>query len=569
MGSVVRESPPQPHTAAIERKDIVRRTGLLLEVGSCRTVDRGEPSCAPESDIEHFVSRSDSGEAHSQGGEYIRAVAELITRPPRLHPDVCARALAARDARFDGLFVVAITSTRIYCRPVCPARVTHPERRRFFASAAAAERAGYRPCLRCRPELAPGRALCDAIPRLADAAAQRIGAGALNGRSVASLARELGVSERHLRRALEREIGVSPHELAETHRLLLAKRLLADTTLPVTRIAYASGFQSLRRFNTVFRERYRMSPTAVRRRALPDPVARADDLVRLTLAYRPPLAWEAIVDQLRREAIPGVELVHGRRYGRTVSVSGRRGVIFAEDAAAPHESNGSNGGKACLTVAVSPSLVPALMPLLARLRQLFDLDAEPTMIDAHLEQAGLGPLVSQRRGLRLLGVLNGFEAVFRLLVRAGARSEDSARARASRLTTALGEPVESGTPELRVLLPDESRVAETHPARLVELGLPRRHAEGLVTIARAVTDGTLRLEPGGNASATIEALMRIGGLSEQIATSIVARALYWPDAFFADRRLQRAAGVSSRHQLRDRAERWRPWRAYAALHLAL
>src|ERR687898_291367 len=182
-----------------------------------------------------------------------------------LQADICQRAVHARDARFDGIFFVGITTTMVYCRPVCPARVSYPDRRRFFDSAAAAERAGYRPCLRCRPELAPGRALMDAVPRLARLAAQRIAAGALNGQSVADLARELGVSERHLRRALERELGGSPAELAQTHRLLLAKRLLADTSLPVTRIAFASGFQSLRRFNSVFRERYRLSPSALRR----------------------------------------------------------------------------------------------------------------------------------------------------------------------------------------------------------------------------------------------------------------------------------------------------------------
>src|SRR5689334_10719687 len=189
----------------------------------------------------------------------------IVVPPTRLSATVCERALDARDARFDGIFFVGVTTTRIYCRPVCPARVSYHDRRRFFDTAANAERAGFRPCLRCRPELAPGRAIIDAVPRLARVAAQRIGAGALNGHGVGQLARELGVSDRHLRRVLERELGVSPLELAQTHRLLLAKRLLADTSLPVTRIAYASGFQSLRRFNSLFRERYRLSPSALRR----------------------------------------------------------------------------------------------------------------------------------------------------------------------------------------------------------------------------------------------------------------------------------------------------------------
>jgi AraC family transcriptional regulator of adaptative response / DNA-3-methyladenine glycosylase II len=184
---------------------------------------------------------------------------------PSLSPQICHRAVDARDVRFDGLFFVAIVTTRIYCRPTCPSRRANPDHRRFFDSAAAAARAGFRPCLRCRPELAPGRALIDVVSCLAHQAAHRICAGALNGRSVADLAAELGVSERHLRRALRRELGVSPVELAQTHRLLLAKRLLADTALSVTDIAFASGFESLRRFNVAFHERYGMSPSALRR----------------------------------------------------------------------------------------------------------------------------------------------------------------------------------------------------------------------------------------------------------------------------------------------------------------
>ena len=190
---------------------------------------------------------------------------EPLAVPPPLPAHICQRAVDARDARFDGLFFVAIVTTRIYCRPTCPSRRANPHHRRFFSSAADAERAGFRPCRRCRPDLAPGRALIDAVSRLAHAAAQRIDAGALNGRSVVDLAAELGVSERHLRRALRRELGVSPHELAQTHRLLLARRLLAETALSVTDVAFASGFESLRRFNVAFHEQYGMSPRALRR----------------------------------------------------------------------------------------------------------------------------------------------------------------------------------------------------------------------------------------------------------------------------------------------------------------
>ena len=491
-----------------------------------------------------------------------------------LSPDVCERALDARDARFDGIFFVGITTTRIYCRPVCPARVSYHDRRRFFDSAASAERAGYRPCLRCRPELAPGRALIDAVPRLARVAAHRIEAGALNGRGVAHLAGELGVSDRHLRRVLERELGVSPLELAQTHRLLLAKRLLADTRLPVTRIAFASGFQSLRRFNSVFRERYRLSPSALRRGpgggspghpgAEDRPAgAFSEDLVRLTLAYRAPLAWAPLIALLGRDAMPGVELVEGERYGRVIRLEGRSGVVFVENAA-----TSAHAGRTHLVVDVSPSLLPVLMPLLARLRQLFDLDAEPTAVDAQLERGGLGRLVRRRPGLRIPGAMEGFEAVLRSLL--CGRDDSPAAPAAHRVVEALGEPFDTGHPALRRLAPEAGRVAEAGTQRLIALGVARRAAETLTAVARALTEGRLHLEPGHDVATTHRTLLAIDGVTERLATAIVRRALRWPDAFTAsDRALQRAAGAASAAELRARAEQWRPWRAYAAQHLLL
>jgi AraC family transcriptional regulator of adaptative response / DNA-3-methyladenine glycosylase II len=500
-----------------------------------------------------------------------------------LTTDQCQRAARARDPRFDGVFFIGVTTTGIYCRPICPARVTISDRRRFFVSAAAAERAGYRPCLRCRPELAPGRAPVDAVSRLAFAAALRIGAGALNDGSVADLARELSVSERHLRRALEREAGVSPIELAQTHRLLLAKRLLADTTLPVTHIAFASGFQSLRRFNTVFRERYRSSPSQLRRSARAGDdrrrtgarVAAADpvrDVVRLTLAYRAPLAWKVLLGFLERDAIPGVELVQGARYGRTVRIDGRSGVVFAADTA-PGAGRAPRAARAVsphLEVEVSLSLLPALMPLLARLRQLFDLDAEPAVIDAQLAQGGLGPLVARRPGMRVPGALDAFEVVLGALIRGPAPAGTAAREAARRVVRALGEPLATGVPALDRLAPTAERVADAGAAGLRALGVAPRRALALAAAARAIAGRRLALEPGSDVAAARRALLAIDGVGERLATEIVMRTLYWPDAFAAaDCALQRAAGAGGPGALRARAERWRPWRAYAALHLRL
>ncbi len=484
-----------------------------------------------------------------------------------VHREAYALAVDARDPRFDGVFFVGITTTRIYCRPVCPSRLARDSHRRFFESAAAAEQAGFRPCLRCRPELAPpsgaegGRVGLDAVARLARAAAQRIAAGALNGRSVAELAAELGVSERHLRRALEREIGVSPLDLAQTHRLLLARRLLVDTDLSVTRVAYASGFQSLRRFNAAFREQYGMPPSALRRREPAAPARRVAS-VSLTLAYRPPFAWQALLACLQRDATPGVERFAAGRYARTVRLEGCSGFFSAEDVPADRH----------LRVDVSASLLPVLMPLIAGLRRLFDLDAEPAVVDAHLAQGGLGALVARRPGVRLPGTLDGFELALRTLLGPRGRWSAATGSLAGRVTAALGEPLDTGIPGLTHLAPTAARVAEAGAKRLEGLGVPPRRAATIAAVARAVVSGALRLEPGGqgDVAATRHALRAIDGVTERLATVIVLRTLDWPDAFPAtDRTLQRAARVSGAGALLARAEAWRPWRAYAALHLSL
>jgi AraC family transcriptional regulator of adaptative response / DNA-3-methyladenine glycosylase II len=473
-----------------------------------------------------------------------------------LDPGACSRAIASHDPRFDGVFFVGITTTRIYCRPVCPARVTYPERRRFFDTAAAAERDGYRPCMRCRPELAPGRALCDAVPRVARTAAMRIAAGALNGQGVGDLARELGVSERHLRRAMERELGVSPLELAQTHRLLLAKCLLTDTRLPVTRVAFASGFQSLRRFNSVFRQRYRMSPSVLRqrpRRAVPDGVASpppAGDWVRLTLGYRAPLAWEALLATIVGDTPPGVGLVDGSRYARTVALDGCRGVVFVSPAARGDHLN----------VDLSVSLLPALMPLLARLRHLLDLDAEPAVIDRHLADSGLALLVKRRPGLRLAGAFDGFEVAARDLLGCDLLG---------RVTNALGEPFETEVAGLDRLALRADRIAAAGGPFLLELGASHRVSGALVALASAVAQSKLRLEPGADVQSTLHALKQIPDVDARTAAAIAMRALHWPDAFpSTDRSLQRAAGVTTARDLLRIAERWRPWRGYAAAHLS-
>jgi AraC family transcriptional regulator of adaptative response / DNA-3-methyladenine glycosylase II len=382
----------------------------------------------------------------------------------------------------------------------------------------------------------------------------RIAAGALNGHGVGDLARELGVGERHLRRAMERELGVSPIELAQTHRLLLAKCLLTDTTLPVTRVAFASGFQSLRRFNSVFQERYRMSPSGLRRRPRWParnglPLSRAGDWVRLSLPYRPPLAWSELIARIAGDTPPGVGVVDGARYGRTVALEGCRGALFLEGVT----------GSAQVTVDVTVSLLPTLMPLLARLRQLLDLDAEPAVIDAHLAENGLAEEVERRPGLRMPGALDGFEVAARELL--GPRW-------LAVVSRAIGEPIETGVETLDRLPLTASCVAAVGPTALEHLGVPARPAEAIVSVAGAVVAGGLRLEPSAEVPATLRALTELPGVGARTAAAIVVRALAWPDAFpSADAALQRAARVAGARALLRTAERWRPWRGYAAAHL--
>jgi AraC family transcriptional regulator of adaptative response / DNA-3-methyladenine glycosylase II len=471
---------------------------------------------------------------------------------PPLDHDSFTRALEARDPRFDGVFFVGITSTHIYCRPICPARTTLRKNRRFFSNAAAAERAGFRPCLRCRPELAPGLARVDAVPRLVQSAAARIAAGAMNGRGIDELARELGVTGRHLRRAMQSELGVSPVQLAQTHRLLLAKHLLTDTRLPVAQVAYASGFQSVRRLNTLFRARYDLNPQALRRRKSRSlaSLAMTDNDVHLSLAYRPPIDWNVLLGFLATRATPGVERVENGVYSRTVMIDGHTGVLrVSHDAPA-------------VRVAVSASLVPVLMQVCARVRHLFDLDAEPDRIDSHLSKAFGRKL---RRGVRVPGAFDGFE----LAVRAILGQQVSVRG----ATTLMGRFVEKlgvTVEELGFVAPSAERVAAAKMTDVQAIGLPGARAKTIWELARVVARGELTISPDADVRQLTRQLLELPGIGPWTAEYIAMRGVHWPDAFpSSDLVLRRNAGDLTSPQLLRVAEAWRPWRAYAAMHLWL
>ena len=488
-----------------------------------------------------------------------------------LDRESCNRAVESADARFDGVFFVAITTTSIYCRPICPARRTLRKNRRYFNSAAAAERAGYRPCLRCRPELAPGRARVDAVPRLAEAAAQRIAAGALNGHGLDTLAQELGVSGRQLRRAMQQELGVSPIELAQTHRLLLAKQLLTETHLPMSRVADASGFQSVRRFNALFRDRYRLNPESLRRRtngnaalhaASENGTAREPNL-RLTLAYRPPLAWKPLLEFLSARATPGVERVENGTWSRAVRMDGRTGIIrVREPARGSTEANHD-----VILLEADATLAPVLMTLCARVKHLFDLVAEPNAIETHLTRAGFGPISRPARGLRVPGAFDTFELAVRAILGQQV-SVAGASTLMGRLTSAFGEALPGGMEGFTHLAPTADRLAEAGSVAIRRIGLPASRAETIHELSRRVASGELSLSADADVKSLTTRLIDIRGIGPWTAEYVAMRALHWPDAFPAsDLVLRRAAGGLTTARLKRLAESWRPWRSYAAMHL--
>jgi AraC family transcriptional regulator, regulatory protein of adaptative response / DNA-3-methyladenine glycosylase II len=470
-----------------------------------------------------------------------------------LDSDACYRALAAHDPRFDGRFFVGVSSTRIYCRPVCSVRMPRRENCRFFPSAAAAEVAGYRPCLRCRPELAPGHASVDASEQLARGAVSLIEDGVLDEGGIEHLASRVGVTSRHLRRIFETEYGVSPIEYAQTQRLLLAKRLLTDTLLPVTEIALASGFASVRRFNALFRSRYRMAPGRLRAQADPSVLPAT---LAFELAFRPPYDWDAMLDFLRARAIAGVEEVTENAYMRSVAVVHRgtpySGRIEVRRARRKH----------ALAIAVSPSLARAVPAVLSRVKHAFDLACDPTVVSA-----ALGKLADAHPGLRVPGTFDGFELAVRAIVGQQV-SVRGARTVLGRIARELGEPLPRAHGEIAYLFPTATKLAVTPPAALSRLGMPMARARTVVALAEAVSAGDIVLRPESEVETTLASLRGISGIGAWTAHYIAMRALRWPDAFLeGDLVVRRALGVAQPAHALERAKGWRPWRSYAVIHL--
>ena len=479
-----------------------------------------------------------------------------------LDHDACYRALVTRDARFDGRLFVGVKTTGIYCRPICPARTPKRQNVTFHASAAAAQEAGFRPCLRCRPEAAPDLAVWRGTSNTVARALALIELGALDEADVEALADRLGVGERQLRRLFAKHLGASPVAVAQTRRVLLAKQLIHETRLPMAEVALASGFGSIRRFNETFQQLFRRPPSALRRSGSADISSGPAGEVSLLLRYRPPYDWPAMLTFLRLRAIPGVEVVGEDSYARTIEIDGVHGMLVVR----PGEGN------ALRAVIRFPTLT-ALPTIIARLRRLFDLAADPEAIGAHLARdPALAPLVAARPGLRTPGAWHGFELAIRALL--GQQITVSAAiGLAGKLTAAYGEDFtaqHADHPGLTRVFPRPERLAQ---ADLSTLGMPGSRARALSSLAATVVADPGIFSATRSLEEAITQLKGLAGIGEWTAQYIAMRELREPDAFpAADIGLMRALEDETGRrptpvELLARAEAWRPWRAYAAQHL--
>ena len=489
-----------------------------------------------------------------------------------LSGDACYAAMKARDARFDGCFFTGVTSTGVYCRPVCSVKAPKRENCRFFSHAAQAESAGFRPCLRCRPELAPHSvvwSIQDASYILAHQAARLLDEPERwleTTPSVEKLALKLGISARHLRRIFEAQFGVSPLQYLQTRRLHTAKQLLADTALPITQVALLSGFASLRRFNATFVGHYKLNPTQLRRAA---PQAQGSGQgITVRLGYRPPYDVAAMLTFMRKHHIHNVEFTlesiaddpnkygHSRTFGIEIAGTKYTGWLHTR----------FDEPRAQLVLTVSDSLREVLPLVIRRVRAAFDLDADPRAINAALHAAFPGG-----DGLRVPGALDGFELAVRAVL--GQQiTVAAARTLAQRLVDKLGDAIVTPWPALNRLFPSPAVLAEASSDTLGQLGIVRQRQAAIVGLARAVASGSLQLHGGADVPATVVALKALPGIGDWTAQYIAMRALRWPDAFPAgDVALHKALGVQGLKNPARLAEAmslaWQPWRSYAVIRL--
>ena len=478
---------------------------------------------------------------------------------PMTQQEVYERARKSRDARFDGQFYVGVRTTGIYCRPICPANMPNSENVTFFPTAAAAGEAGYRPCLRCRPECAPGTPAWSGTSTTVRRGLKLIANGALDDSNVEELATRLGDTSRHLRRLFTRHLGASPLAVAHTRRLHFAKQLIDQTRLPMQDIAVAAGYGSIRRFNDSFARTYGRSPSELRRARTADDPSDPGASLNVKLPVRMPFDWALLLGYFAARAVPGLEAIDGDRYQRTVKIDGRPGVIELRP----------DGNAVLLTMHGVGT--QSILSVVQRCRELFDLDAPVREIaDVLSRDALLGRLLDSNPGVRVPGAWDGFEIAVRAIL--GQQiSVKAATTIAGRIARTYGEPFTiNGSSGLSYVFPTPERLAR---ARFNNTGVTRGRAATLRRLAQAILDGSLNFDASQDPAAFRASLLTIAGIGEWTADYIAMRALKNPDAFpAADLGLLRAFDRPGRKRLRpdeleEISQRWRPWRAYAALLL--
>jgi len=471
------------------------------------------------------------------------------------------RARLSRDARFDGRFFVGVKTTGIYCRPVCPANSPKSENVTFYPTAAAAGEAGFRPCLRCRPECAPGTPAWEGTSTTVQRGLRLIADGALDDGDIELLSDRLGVTSRHLRRLFNQHLGASPQAVAHTQRLHFAKRLIDQTRLPMAEIAIAAGFGSTRRFNDAFRNTYGRTPRDLRsRRAVANPAAG----LTVQLPYRAPFDFSELLRFFAARAIPGVEVVSDDRYLRSITVDGVNSIMDVRD----------GGDNVLLTVHGAGTR--SLLPIIQRVRGIFDLDASPEDVACVLSRDSfLKKLIRRRPGIRVPGVWDGFELTVRAILGQQV-SVAAATTLSGRVARRYGEKMDVSIPDIdaaivpQLLFPRPQKMLR---ARLGDLGIIRSRADTIRRVAKAVVEGDFDFDPAQDIDEFCRKLVTIKGIGEWTAQYVAMRALKNPDAFpHADLGLLRAFDDENRGRLKPaelkaRADAWRPWRAYAALLL--
>ncbi len=483
----------------------------------------------------------------------MRVVYPLIHTFMDLDPRICSQARLSRDARFDGRFFIGVKSTRIYCRPICPVRTVKEQNVRYFPSAAAAGEAGYRPCMRCRPESSPGTPGWSGTSTTVSRALRLISESALEDGGVSVLAYRLGIGSRQLRRLFVRHLGASPIAVASTRRLHFAKKLINETNLPMGQIALASGFGSVRRFNAAFRKTYKRTPSQIRRFAHLASIKLENEYL-FRLDFRPPFHWDALLEFLARRAIPGVEAVEAGSYYRTISLNGDSGSFGVS----------VEKGSSALQVRIAFPESRWLFLIIERLRRMFDLGADPGEIAIAL---AADPLLAKKidavPGLRVPGCWDGFEFAVRAILGQEV-SVTEASTLAGRLVRAFGTQINASA-LLTHLFPTVQVLAEADIARI---GLPKKRAETIRALAHTVNEGRIVFASVANVEEFRARLLEIPGIGEWTAQYIAMRALGDPDAFPAsDLGLLRSSSMQSEYELARRAEAWRPWRSYAAMYL--